>query len=561
MYRLGHTGIALLVLAPLTYVLVEAHRPLLALVTALGVIGVEPLPDADFKVPFLRHRGVSHSLLAAVVVGGVIALCGWFVVGEVSTALASVVTAVSETVRTGATTLHSTTPSEASGRIADLLRALADSLGQTGSQLQGLDRQTVAGVGFAIGAGGVLVHLLGDIITISGIQPLLPLSKWRLSLSSLRANSTLANTGLFAVGVVAIAVVLSTTVGGAGVAAAPGSLSPVGAAAGQNQTTAQSASSNATVEFANQTANGSTVTVKRATLPEGGFVVLSNDPYEEVGVLEVTMIAVSQPLSPGTHRNITLNVSHSPPGGYQNQTTLNTTSDYSVGLYRDTNNNSRFEYITSAGNTDGAYLTGSGTDRRFVSDAAGIIVPGSNTPTPTASIRFANQSTNGSTVTVRSVTLPDGGFVAVHTESYLRGGDPTQTAIGLSGYLPAGTHQNVSVTLTNESVRQDQTLVAIPSRDTNGNQTYDYVRSDGFQDVPYTGENGAITDRASVSASEPTATTTATSTAAQTDTSRLATGEAGSEGGVGRWFSANFLVVVAIAALVIVGVISLIRRS
>ncbi len=66
MYRLGHTGITLFVLAPLAYVLVEAHQPLLALITALGVLAIEPLPDLDFKFSFLDHRGVSHSLLAAV---------------------------------------------------------------------------------------------------------------------------------------------------------------------------------------------------------------------------------------------------------------------------------------------------------------------------------------------------------------------------------------------------------------------------------------------------------------------------------------------------------------
>jgi membrane-bound metal-dependent hydrolase YbcI (DUF457 family) len=573
MYRLGHTGIALLVLAPLTYVLVEAHRPLLALVTVLGVVGVEPLPDSDFALPFLQHRGVSHSLLAAVSVGGILGLCGWVVAGPVSTALPPVFTAVSEAATTGATTLQSLTLSGTTGRIAGLLRSLADSLGWTGSQLQGLDRQTVAGFGFAIGAGGILVHLLGDVITVSGIRPLLPVSSRQISLSSLRANSTLANTGLFAVGALALVVVLVTTVAGTGVVAVPADLSPVDVAAGQSttQTTTQTqnaSSPNATVTVANQTTNGSTVRVQSATLPDGGFVVLTNDPYGEIGLLEESIIAVSKPLSPGTHRNITLRVRRSPPGGYLNRTTLDTTSDYAVGLHRDTNNNSRFEYITSAGNTDGAYFTGSGTDRRYASDAATITIPGSNTPTPTASIRFPNQSTNGSTVTVRSVTLPSGGFVVVHNESYLRGGDPTQTAIGLSGYLSAGTHRNVSVTLVNGSLQQSQTLVAVPSRDTNGNQTYDYVRSEGFQDPAYTGNGEIITDPASVTVAGSTSPASESSSArpstpARSDTSQPATDTAtGAEGGSGAWVSAMPLVVGGgIVVVVVVGVSYLIRRS
>ena len=338
-------------------------------------------------------------------------------------------------------------------------------------------------------------------------------------------------------------------------------------------TTQSNDTSNATVAIANQTTNGSAVTVKRAVLPEGGFVVLSSDPYEEIGVLEESMIAVSKPLSPGTHRNLTLNTSHSPPGGFQNQTALNTTSDYSVGLYRDGNNNSRFEYITTGGTNDTAYLPGTGTERRFVSDAALITIPGSNTPTPTASIRFANQSTNGSTVTVRSVTLPSGGFVVVHNQSYLRGGDPTQTAIGLSGYLPAGTHQNVSVALVNGSVQKSQTLVAVPSQDTDNNQTYDYVQSDGFRDVPYTANNGAVTDRAAVtvasnvtptaipsSAMPATATDTPRPATTSADTPRPATGDAeGSGGSTTEWLTANWIIVLVV--IIVVGGYLLIRRS
>lgn len=380
------------------------------------------------------------------------------------------------------------------------------------------------------------------------------------------------------VGVLMLAALLMLSaagVAGASVGAVP--LAELGDQPGQAQsgtTTQSNATSNATVEIANQTTNGSTVTVKRAVLPEGGFVVLSSDPYEKIGVLEESMIAVSKPLSPGTHRNLTLNTSHSPPGGFQNQTALNTTSDYSVGLYRDGNNNSRFEYITTGETNDTAYLTGTGTERRFVSDTALITIPGSNTPTPTASIRFENQSTNGSTVTVRSVTLPSGGFVVVHNRSYLRGGDPTQTAIGLSGYLRAGTHQNVSVALVNGSVQQSQTLVAVPSQDTDNNQTYDYVRSDGFRDVPYTANNGAVTDRAAVtvasnatptaSSSPPSTTAANTDTprpaTASTDTPRPATGDAeGSGGSATQWLTANWIIVLVV--LIVVGGYLLVRRS
>jgi hypothetical protein len=160
MYRLGHTGIALLVLAPLSYGLLEAHKPLLALIISLGVLAIEPLPDYDFKVWFLDHRGVSHSLFAAVAIGGFLALCGWFVGMQGVTALASVLGVTTEVVTTVATSLESFASPDTIGSIVawivGLLTEVVANLDWIVSQLQGLDRQTIAGVGFVIGAGGIL---------------------------------------------------------------------------------------------------------------------------------------------------------------------------------------------------------------------------------------------------------------------------------------------------------------------------------------------------------------------------------------------------------------------
>lgn len=98
---------------------------------------------------------------------------------------------------------------------------------------------------------------------------------------------------------------------------------PGQAQSGANTTPQNASSANATVEFSNQTINGSTVTVKRVTLPTSGFIALDSTGPDEEGVLEESTIAVSQRLSAGTHRNVTLRVNQSPPGGVVNQTTLN----------------------------------------------------------------------------------------------------------------------------------------------------------------------------------------------------------------------------------------------
>ncbi|RBI58580.1 hypothetical protein DMJ13_25960 [halophilic archaeon] len=44
-------------------------------------------------------------------------------------------------------------------------------------QLADLDTGMLTPAGFAVGVGGIYVHLAGDIITTSGIRPFLPFSR------------------------------------------------------------------------------------------------------------------------------------------------------------------------------------------------------------------------------------------------------------------------------------------------------------------------------------------------------------------------------------------------
>jgi membrane-bound metal-dependent hydrolase YbcI (DUF457 family) len=538
MYRLGHTGIALLVLAPLSYVLFEANKPLLAIVIAIGVLGIEPLPDADFKFSFLDHRATSHSLFAAVVVGGVIAFCGWVVAGQVSTTLPPVLAAASEAVTTAATTLQSLTASEATGRITGLLRTVADSLARIGTQLQAVDRQTVAGVGFAIGAGGILVHLLGDVITESGIRPLLPFSSLRISLSPLRANSTLANTGLFAIGALAVGVVLVTTVVGVGFGGVPGNLSPVGVAAGQSANQSQN-TTEASVVFTNQTTNGSTVTVQSVTLAQPGYVALHSSAYATgPAPADVTVIAVSQRLAAGTYRNLTINVSNAPPGNAAglNRSQLNDTQTLAATVYADTNGNRRYDYARSFGEND-TLVTNNGSP---VSDAARVRVP--SPPRQTASVVFRNQTIQNDTLTVAQARLPRGGFLVAHNESYRRTGDALTSAVAISRYLPPGNYSNVTLSVAGGALEESQTVTVRPSLDTNDNQQYDFVRSGGFQDTAYVNRTGnqsvIVNDTALVRAPDTQPTRTQPTTAAEDGTATptpSAQADGGESGGfIGR---------------------------
>jgi inner membrane protein len=147
-YRRGHLGVSLLVYAPIGFALVRAGRPSLAVGGGGAMLWLSMLPDVDHRVPGLSHRGVTHTLAFA----GLVGLVG----GGVGVGVATL--------------------------------------------LEG-GRATLVPFGFAIGALAVLAHLLGDALTPAGIPALWPLSGRTVTLSLTRADSRLANALLLAAGV------------------------------------------------------------------------------------------------------------------------------------------------------------------------------------------------------------------------------------------------------------------------------------------------------------------------------------------------------------------------
>ena len=125
---------------------------------------------------------------------------------------------------------------------------------------------------------------------------------------------------------------------------------------------------------------------------------------------------------------------------------------------------------------------------------------------PTASVNFENQTTDGTTVVVESVTMSEGGFIAIHNASLLDG-NVLGSVVGVSEPLPAGTHENVEVTLFNVpgqgfaedmTLEESQTLIAMPHFDTNSNGVYDFITSNGSEDGAYTENGSAVVDPASI---------------------------------------------------------------
>lgn len=134
---------------------------------------------------------------------------------------------------------------------------------------------------------------------------------------------------------------------------------------------------------------------------------------------------------------------------------------------------------------------------------------------PTASVTFEDQTTDGSSVEVAAVTMSDGGFVTIHDSSLLDGA-VLDSVVGVSDVLDAGTHEGIEVALfegvpgaefDQDALPEDETLIAMPHFDSNANGTYDFVTSEGEEDGPYTGDDGAITDDAMVTVEDEPPTT------------------------------------------------------
>lgn len=156
MYQQGHYGVSLVVFAPVGFALVRLGRGDLAFAVGAAMVGLATLPDVDHSVPGLSHRGPTHSLAFAALVGGVLAGVGEALAG------AGVVDA---------------------GAVAPV--------------------GSVPLFGFLVGFAAVFAHLLGDVLTPMGVNFLWPLSSRRYSLSLWRADNRAANYLLFGAGVFA----------------------------------------------------------------------------------------------------------------------------------------------------------------------------------------------------------------------------------------------------------------------------------------------------------------------------------------------------------------------
>lgn len=154
----------------------------------------------------------------------------------------------------------------------------------------------------------------------------------------------------------------------------------------------------------------------------------------------------------------------------------------------------------------------------------------------------ATQGDEVSTITVDSANLPRGGFVTIHDGS-LNDGATFDSVRGTSDYLE-GENSDIEVSL-DDPYTEDGEVIPMAHQDTNGNEEYDFVSSEGDEDGPYTDADGnAVIASASITFESPE-----TETPTPTETMSDETATATDTDGEGADDQAGFGAVVALIAL------------
>ncbi|WP_276301630.1 DUF7282 domain-containing protein [Halorussus lipolyticus] len=303
----------------------------------------------------------------------------------------------------------------------------------------------------------------------------------------------------------ALAIVAVLLVAGAGVATTGATVS--NDAVRVQETTTTTASQGADFAFENLTAPervriGTNYTVSATIVNSGDALVARQVSYRIAGnVIEAQMVDVPENGTETIQFNVTANDTAGFPAG------TFTHGVFSGGVAATANltlvEETTAETTTTTATTTETTQTTAAPTTVETTQATTTIAPATETTTAgttteanattteettteaeTATITFEPQDSNGSTVTVQSVTLPEGGFVVVHDSDVIEG-EAVDSILGRSSYLAPGLSENVTIEL-DQSLDQSQRLVAITYRDSNDNQTFDFVESNRTEDGPYT---------------------------------------------------------------------------
>lgn len=149
MLRAGHLGLNSLLYAPIAITVALLGSFELAIWGAMIMIVGAHLPDLDTRTSLVKHRGITHTVWFAALIGGICA----------------------------GISIYMTLP-----------HSLI----------------TVMLFSFTMGAYGVIGHILGDIMTPMGIRPYRPVRDRKYALGMFKASNTLANSVFMFIGLAAL---------------------------------------------------------------------------------------------------------------------------------------------------------------------------------------------------------------------------------------------------------------------------------------------------------------------------------------------------------------------
>jgi hypothetical protein len=193
------------------------------------------------------------------------------------------------------------------------------------------------------------------------------------------------------------------------------------------------------------------------------------------GEVTESVVGASEFLDAGTHENVRIEFDEPIENG-----------TFIAMPHLDTDNDENYRFVETDGSVDGPYTV----NETAVTDPATVTIQ------EAATVVIGNQTASQSEVTVNSTFLPTGGFVAIYDSNRAEAANSTGF-VGATEFLDAGYYEHVSVSLT-KPLGPDQTVVAIPHTDTDGDREFAFVRSGGAADGPYTVADEPVFDTAGV---------------------------------------------------------------
>ncbi|WP_410766541.1 PGF-CTERM sorting domain-containing protein [Haloferax sp. DFSO60] len=292
----------------------------------------------------------------------------------------------------------------------------------------------------------------------------------------------------------------------------------------------------ASVDYTTKTSDGMTVVVDRVELSQGGFVTI-HDASLLGGAVFDSVVGTSEYLEPGVHEDVAVTLDQP----------IRSSQTLVPMAHMDTDDDETYTFVEGEGDADGPYTADGGA----VIDSAHTSV--------NAVVVASDQSGDGTTVTIDSVTLANGGFVTVHDAS-VTDGAVFESIRGTSEYLAPGTHENVEITL-DAPLEESGTIVPMAHVDSDGDEMYTFDTSEGAADGPYVASTGAVLTTAdyTVEGGEMTETTDEM-TEEPTEEMTEAMTEESTDSGSSNSEAPGFGVVVAVLALLAVAFVAQRRR-